>query len=137
MDKFERNIEIARMLDFDITRPYPESKIYEQNGYLFGFNKERDKAKTIANELREIFLTTTILRFDTDWNWLMLAVDFVESNLKKNIKIFTNEEIRTIYVPLFGCGVIVTFGDDQKYKTKKEAMFMAISEFAIEYNKNK
>ena len=68
------------------------------------------------------------LKFHSDWNWLMEAVEFIEKIL------YNNQPIH------FGRNVCVIFSPKtikSKGKDKKEAVFIAVSDFAKLYNENK
>ena len=66
------------------------------------------------------------LQFHSDWNWLMEAVEFIESK-GYEIGIFANR-----------VEIITTIEENRVYetggKTKKEAVFIAVSDFARQFN---
>ena len=66
------------------------------------------------------------LEFHSDWNWLMEAVEFIEIK-GYEIGIFANR-----------VEIITTIEENRVYetggKTKKEAVFIAVSDFARQFN---
>ena len=106
----ERNKQIALMLGW-----YHEDYIWKMlKPFRDGFISETKDVE---------------LQFHTDWNWLMEAVEFVESR-GYEIDIFAN------------CVEICTTPDEDYVseavgKTKKEAVFLIVSDFAKLYNENK
>jgi hypothetical protein len=106
----ERNKQIAIMMGEDM------QKIVEQNGHHYPSDEE--------------------LRFDGDWNWLMESVEFIEKQ-KMEVSIIQNE-----------CSIIDTEKAELEEnpfmiepiskcfdaETKKEAVFIAVSDFAKLYN---
>jgi hypothetical protein len=84
--------------------------------------------------------TWDMLRFHSDWNWLMEAVEFINSLkiqtqtfyvsiTRSNVWIYQYEN-HTTKCPAFSSGVL----DDGKFKPLKETLFIAVSDFAKLYN---
>jgi hypothetical protein len=108
MTQEERNREIAVMLGW--TR-------HNHASYFTWTRPEKPKDHFFES----------ILQFDRDWNWLMEAVEFIE-------KIYNNQPV------YFGHNNCVIFSPKtirSKGKDKKEAVFIAVSDFAKLYNEGK
>lgn len=109
--KIEENIEIAKMLglknDGDIYITFPISK-------------------------NEISTHKNFLKFDADWNWLMFAVDFIESLGFGYVAVENNK-----------CEIIINNLERKKFNfndrfignNKKESVFLGVVDFAKKYNK--
>jgi ribosomal protein L30/L7E len=102
----ERNKQIALMLGLHHDK---ECVIYEMKAY-----------------------TWDMLRFHSDWNWLMEAVEFIQKELIKNNDEFCIE----FYEGLPGEPMTFVSYAEQNVKSKssKEAVFIAVSDFAKLYN---
>jgi hypothetical protein len=88
--------------------------------------------------------TWDMLRFHSDWNWIMEAVEFICGTLGYRKYSYTHEEhSRCVFTDMailfqkhdFGGGNIIIDSDEQK--TEKEAIFIAVSDFAKLYNEEK
>jgi hypothetical protein len=142
----ERNKQIALMLNIKIEQCYPENKDYKQHGIVYTLEKE------FAENVNSIFLSVSKLKFHKDWRWLMEAVEFIG---KQNYKGFPIN----CTIGSTGCSINVNptnfMGDkfegkreivntlninyhivDEKEEgfTKKEAVFIAVSDFAKKFN---
>jgi len=109
-------------------------------GYKIAENKESFKSPNYNG--------LTILEiFYSDWNWIMEAVEFIEIEKKYVIKTISSPTlsgkwtIHTITIlnnnrTLFKSGdVVVNFKSDySNNQSKKEAVFIAVSDFAKLYN---
>ncbi len=89
---------------------------------MYWFENEQLK-RTYSGDEMEILEEDSTLPFDTNWNWLHEAVEFIEKfedkvGNQKNFKIFN----RVLALPI---------------ETKKEAVFTAVSDFAKLYNEKK
>lgn len=112
----ERNKQIALMLGYINTTPTDKD---------FNIFENKEKPFSAIPKMIE----TRSMEFHSDWNWLMEAVEFVESR-GYEIDIFAN------------CVEICTTPDEDYVseavgKTKKEAVFVAVSDFAKLYNEKK
>lgn len=67
------------------------------------------------------------LKFHSDWNWLMEAVEFIE-------KVYNNQPI---YFGHNNCVIFSPKTIKSKGKDKKQAVFIAVSDFAQLYNEKK
>lgn len=67
------------------------------------------------------------LKWHSDWNWLMEAVEFIEK-LNYNINIFHQDSL----IEKDNKFIVVTHAI--KNKTKKESVFIAVSDFAKLHN---
>lgn len=63
------------------------------------------------------------LKFHSDWNWLMEAVEFIEKT--------------SAWVTIRGRLTTISLDTNVSAPTKKEAVFIAVSDFAKMYNNNK
>jgi hypothetical protein len=134
----QRNKEIALMLGWeDATLEYKlkwcgvptEERLDRLNKDYIPFLTKKDKSEPLFNDG---------LRCDSDWNQLMESVEFIE-NLKMQVSIIDNEcaiidiekaekeENPFMIEPVTKC---------YNGETKKEAVFIAISDFAKLYNNN-
>ena len=106
----ERNRDIALMLGLHHDK---ECVIYEMKAY-----------------------TWDMLRFHSDWRWLMDAVEFIEKKIKVNSEYASDYNV---VFDSFSCSIETT-GYHQKTiininnQNKKEAVFIAVSQFAKLYN---
>jgi hypothetical protein len=77
------------------------------------------------------------LPFHRDWNWLMEAVEFIEKSNKYKVIIGPNDwcTIKTQFLHIKRDFVDVI--DVCSSTTKKEAIFLAVSDFAKKFNNNK
>jgi hypothetical protein len=134
----ERNKQIALMLNIKIEQCYPENKDYKQHGIVYTLEKE------FADNVNSIFLSVSKLKFHSDWNWLMEAVEFIYGTLGFRKYSYSNEEhSRCLFTDMaiisqnhnYGGGNIIT--DSGKQSTEKEAVFIAVSDFAKLYNEKK
>jgi hypothetical protein len=84
------------------------------------------------------------LKFHKKWNWLMEAVEFICNNLGHRKYSYSHEDhSRCVFTDMailhqthdFGGGNIVI--DSGTQNTEKEAVFIAVSDFAKLYNENK
>jgi len=89
-------------------------------------------------------LFNSSLRWHSNWNWLMEAVEFIYGTLGFRKYSYSNEEhSRCLFTDMaiisqnhnYGGGNIIT--DSGKQSTEKEAVFIAVSDFAKLYNQNK
>lgn len=67
------------------------------------------------------------MQFHSDWNWLMKAVEIVES---KGYDVFIN----SLYCRITDSGMSNFEIESGKVSTKKEAVFLAVSDFAKQFN---
>jgi hypothetical protein len=106
----ERNKQIALMLDLNHDE---EAVVFNMHSYSWD-----------------------MLIFHKDWNWLMEAVDFIENDLKEsyNVDIVNKNQCEIVKN---GEEYISGYGFDTINNTKKEAVFIAVSNFARIYNENK
>jgi hypothetical protein len=91
------------------------------------------------------------LEFHSDWNWLMEAVEFIESKIIYTVKIISTPTISqrwymyTVQIYNTRSATLLTQGEKiieiqshyHKNQSKKETVFIAVSDFAKMYNKNK
>jgi hypothetical protein len=114
----ERNKQIALMLNIKIEQCYPENKDYKQHGIVYTLEKE------FAKNVNSIFLGVSELKFHSDWNWLMEAVEFID---KSRYDIIIARQSCSIWTG-------GTCHIDGKSVFKKEAVFIAVSDFAQKFN---
>jgi hypothetical protein len=119
----ERNKQIALLLNIKIEQCYPENKDYKQHGIVYTLEKE------FAKNVNSIFLGVSELKFHSDWNWLMEAVEFIEK-LSVHYMVETNRSSCVIY----NGRNIITANYFKADKTKTEAVFIAVSDFAQKFN---
>jgi hypothetical protein len=100
----------------------------QQIALMLGWYKENNTWK-VLEKFRGGFISKdkdSNLQFHSDWNWLMEAVEFIESK-GYEIGIFANR-----------VEIITTIEENRVYetggKTKKEAVFIAVSDFARQFN---
>ena len=117
----ERNKQIALMLNIKIEQCYPENKDYKQHGIVYTLEKE------FAENVNSVFLSVSELKFHKDWRWLMEAVEFIE-------KVYNNQPI---YFGHNNCVIFSPKTIKSKGNDKKEAVFIAVSDFAKLYNEKK
>jgi hypothetical protein len=106
----ERNEQIALMLGF---------KYKNQAKYWGKYPLDNN---SFLSKLGYVMMNN--LKFHSDWNWIMEAVEFIE-------KIYNNQPV------YFGHNNCVIFSPKtirSKGKDKKEAVFIAVSDFAKLYN---
>ncbi len=132
----ERNKQIALML-----------ADYEEDTFRFVFKKELWNNITYSLSKRH---HEEQLCFHSDWNWLMEAIEFIEykkefivsikstptvsRNWIQHIIKIQNDKVRDIVDSSY----ITNYSSDYyNNESKKEAVFMAISDFAKLYNENK
>ena len=118
----ERNKQIALMLG-----GIKEKNFWNQESYRLEQFERLSWSNVIQDNFENPHFTLSELQFHSDWNWLMEAVEFIE-------KIYNNQPI------YFGHNDCVIFSPKtikSKGKDKKEAIFIAISDFAKLYNNNK
>jgi len=123
----ERNEQIALMLGLKpLTRPYLGAYQPTRDTHNPKFYHER-----MENESWYVYPD-----YDSDWNWLMEAVEFIEKQ-KMEVSIIQNE-----------CSIIDTEKAEQEEnpfmiepvakcydgETKKESVFIAVSDFAKLHN---
>jgi hypothetical protein len=124
----ERNKEIVLMLGWKKTSAHKVDQYgwYEPVvGYSTPYRNTLD-TQAVEYQFDKNAFATGDLQFHLDWNWLMMAVEFIESR-GNEIDIFAN------------CVEICTTPDEDYVseavgKTKKEAVFIAVSDFAKLYN---
>lgn len=111
----ERNKQIALMLDWK----------YVEDGDVWNPNMTHDYS----------FVRSYEMKFHSDWNWLMKAVEFIE-----NIEV---DEFGYIVEMLPGMSRIYlsrnnyTILSTEPKSSRKEATFTAVSDFAKLYNEKK
>jgi len=108
----ERNKQIALMLG------------WERHNHASYFTWTKQNSKDHIYE--------SILQFHLDWNWLHEAVEFIE-RLSVHHMVETNRSSCVIY----NGKNIITANYFKADKTKKEAVFIAVSDFAKLYNEKK
>jgi hypothetical protein len=118
----ERNKEIALML----------GTIEEKNFFgVDSFFLPQFERETWSNRLQDYFdnphFTLSDLWFHSEWNWLMEAVDFIEN---KNYHVWIGKYASSITKDS-GLDFQINSG---KGLTKKEAVFLIVSDFAKKYN---
>jgi hypothetical protein len=74
--------------------------------------------------------TTENLKFDSDWNWLMKAIDFIENIYTYRVKV----ESKSCILFNKNSDNICSFYSSV---SKKEAAFITVSDFAKLYNEKK
>ncbi len=114
MTQQERNKQIALMLDWE----YDEDLKIFNTPFL-----ELVEPQAFGDEQFSSRLHDYELKFHSDWNWLIEAVEFVEKN--------------HAWVNIKGCLVDITKDYSVSAPSKKEAVFLAVSDFAKLYNENK
>jgi hypothetical protein len=126
----ERNEQIALML----------GAIYSSNGEAWGFGNAKNIGSIMFDGVmyRDVIQAERFekeLKFHSDWNWLMEAVEFIQKELIKNNDEFCIE----FYEGLPGESMTFVSYAEQNVKSKssKEAVFIAVSDFAKLYNEKK
>ena len=113
-----------------------QEEIQERNkqiALMLGLNHDKE---AVVYKMRQYSWDS--LKFDSDWNWLMEAVGFIEKYKNYKYSVYT----------LKGCCQIFKFYHTPKEKLictttyntridKKEAVFTAVSDFAKLYNEKK
>jgi hypothetical protein len=105
----ERNKQIALMFG----KKYENNRIVIHCRNVFGVNPSGETWQECS--------------YHSDWNWLMEAVEFIE-------KVYNNQPI---YFGHKNCVIFSPKTIKSKGKDKKEAVFIAVSDFAKLYNENK
>jgi len=108
----ERNKQIALMLGAVPEQWYPVSEMYNQSGVHFAF----PQGKWYPDNNR--YHSQELLKFHSNWNWLMEAVTKVYS------LITPSDSIKHDLIQKVG-------------RVQKEAVFIAVSDFASLYNQKK
>jgi hypothetical protein len=120
----QRNQQIALMLGWE----------RHNHGSYFTWTKQNSKDHFYES----------ILQFHSDWNWLMEAVEFICNTLGHRKYSYSHEDhSRCVFTDMailhqthdFGGGNIVI--DSGTQNTEKEAVFIAVSDFAKLYNDKK
>jgi hypothetical protein len=75
-------------------------------------------------------IETMSMKFHSDWNWLMEAVEFIEH---KGYDVFING----LYCRITDSGLSDFEIESGEALNKKEAVFLAVSDFAKLYNEGK
>ena len=104
----EKNVEIAKMLGWKTISELEE--INEENEHL------KDSYFLAHTEL--VFWSPEILKFNSDWNWLMEAIEFITNYYSCKVL----PSVHLLNMSIF---------------TPKEAVFIAVSDFAKLYNEGK
>jgi len=120
----ERNQQIALMLGYVNTTPTDKD-----------FNIFENRCKPFA--ALPNMIETMSMKFHSDWNWLMEAVEFIEklgyeSLLGGSEYYYPEKDMR--YIQHFIKEDEVIYHES---KNKIEAVFIAVSDFAKLYNENK
>jgi hypothetical protein len=87
---------------------------------------DQDHVPILMKENKDPLWSSSLL-WHSDWNWLMEAVEFIE-------KVYNNQPI---YFGHNNCVIFSPKTIKSKGKDKKEAVFIAVSDFAKLYNENK
>lgn len=127
----ERNKQIALMLGYDTPVVDKDFYFVEKNNYI---------ESSVIPKLLELNFEK---RFHSDWNWLMEAVEFIEKLKGMSIYISKNRMNKLHSVE-------ISYEDNTWQKRphidktifiqnelKKEAVFIAVSDFAKLYNEKK
>ena len=122
----ERNKQIALMMGAVPEQWYPPSEPYKQSGVHFAFPQGGWYPNNQRHHCKEL------LKFHSDWNWLMEVVEFIESKEwhivinKNDCSIFNTEHAFS------SKGICY----QTLAKNKQEAVFITVSIFAsLYYNK--
>lgn len=124
----ERNKQIAIMLGWknSFAKKVDQYGYYQTvDGYSTPYANTLDEQVVEYQQDKNAFAIED-LQFHSDWNWLMEAVEFIES--------------RGYEIDIFANCVEICILPDEEYvseavgKTKKEAVFLAVSDFAKLYN---
>lgn len=123
----ERNKQIATMLGYKLITPDMRKDPNKWNMSYWQKNYP---------EKQDVLCSEKYLSFHSDWNWLMEAVEFIEKLGKYSFAIDSH--------PLSGHTVLIhnatSYGitslviPDVTMPDKKEAVFIAVSDFAKLYN---
>jgi hypothetical protein len=127
----DRNEQIALMLGWknSFAHKVDQYGYYQTvDGYSTPYRNTLDE-QAVEYQIDENAFAVEDLQFHSDWNWLMETVEFIESK-GYEIDIFAN------------CVEICTTPDEDYVseavgKTKIEAVFIAVSDFAKLYNEKK
>jgi hypothetical protein len=87
---------------------------------------DQDDVPILMKENKDPLWSSSLL-WHSDWNWLMEAVEFIE-------KVYNNQPI---YFGHKNCVIFSPKTIKSKGKDKKEAVFIAVSDFAKLYNEKK
>ena len=122
----------------------------KQVALMLGWSYIKDGDSWVADLSNQVFYTGNKLIFQLDWNWLMQAVEFIESKMLYSIKINSSPTIssrwlsHTIqiqnanFVDIASNTFIIKYQSDYSQgQTKIEAVFIAVSDFAKLYNDKK
>ena len=125
----ERNKQIALMLDW-----------VESNLSGIWYKKDDTAINVVYSEHTNY--PHRGLPFHRDWNWLMEAVEFIEKLQSDNFYMeffWLNGPNVSLYQKHKQKGLILweTHGRFKNVETKKEAVFIAVSDFAKLYNEKK
>lgn len=130
----ERNKQIATMLRYKLITPSMRKNPGEWS--ISYWQKDHP-------EKQDVLCSEKYLPFHSDWNWLMKAVEFIEEKLNletvisnmgfgsNNQYININRDISIINETIDNPSKIMG-----KSSSKKEAVFIAVSDFAKLYNEN-
>jgi hypothetical protein len=111
----ERNKQIQKMLGWELIN-YPKNEENFVDYYLFVKKDENGNEIDRFDFDNYNIKKDETISFHSDWNWLMLSVEFIQAKpLDKNTYNIWNMRLRT----------------------SKEALFIAVSDFAKLYNENK
>lgn len=133
---YNGNVEIAKMLgefivdvwftntngDYYLGKCYTPNRSDKQ--HFCGANNKKDVLKRISDHVQH---------FHKDWEWLMNAVEFIETNHKYTVKIYLNT------CTIQSANQFVTKPSEYIINSyvkgnKKQAVFIAVSQFAKMYN---
>jgi hypothetical protein len=131
----QRSEQIALMLGYVNTTPDDRD-----------FNIYENKLKPFSAIPKTI--ETMSMLFYSDWNWLMEAVDFIESKIIYTVKIISTPTISqrwymyTVQIYNTRSATLLNQGEKiieiqsnyHKNQSKKETIFIAVSDFAKVYN---
>jgi hypothetical protein len=111
----ERNKQIALMLGFK----------YKNQAKYWGRYPLDDNS--FLSKLGYVMMCN--LKFHSDWNWLMKAVEFIE-----RLSVYHMVETNRSSCVIYNGKNIITANYFKADKTKKEAVFIAVSDFAQKFN---
>jgi hypothetical protein len=142
----KRNKEIVLMLGWKKTSAHKR----DQYGYyqpVVGYStpyRNRLDTQAVEYQFDKNAFAVEDLQFHSDWNWIMEGVEFIEEKLKletviSNMGFGSNNQYININR---GISIINETYDNPskimgKASTKKEAVFIAVSDFAKLYNEGK
>jgi hypothetical protein len=114
----ERNKQITTMLGYVNTTPTDKDfNIFERSSKIGVIPK---------------MIETMSMQFHSDWNWLMEAVEYIENlNVEYSVEIIRATCVIRHFNTIFSAQYF------KKERDKKEAVFIAVSNFAKLYNENK